>query len=386
MNEQIITSILDTDLYKLTMQQVVFHQYPNAIVSYEFRCRNNGVKLGFLVDEIKDQLRQWTYMKLMSSEKAYLQNNVNFLASDYIDFLDGFRFNPDLVNVYEKDGDLYIYVKGSWLDTILFEVPLLATVNELYFRHKTDFRSLRGRGEMNLKDKINMIRKHPRIIISEFGTRRRYSRDWQMYVLQELIKWCPQVTGTSNVKLAMCMGIKAHGTMAHEYISAHLALVDNIRQAQKRAFHVWQQEYDDNLGTALTDTFTSKAFFMDFDKTLSRSFTGVRHDSGDPIKFGLNVIEHYKKMGIDPRTKTIVYSDGLDIPKAIEIFETFTGLIGLSFGIGTNLTNDLGTNPLNIVMKLVECNGKPVVKLSDVEGKHIGDKNVIEDVKKVYEL
>ena len=386
MNEQIITSILDTDLYKLTMQQVVFHQYPTAKVAYEFRCRNKDIKLGYLVDKIGGEICDWDLMSLTTNEFYYLRDKIPFLSPDYLDYLSKFRFNPNYVSVLDINGDLVIKINGPWVDTILFEVPLLATINELHFRHTSDFKSIQGRGIANLKDKMNLLKNHPRIVISEFGTRRRYSKGWQKYVLGELVKFCPQVMGTSNVGLAMDFGIKAVGTMAHEYISAHLALVDNVRQAQKRALHVWQQEYDDNLGIALTDTFTTKAFFTDFDKTLTKSFAGLRHDSGDPIKFGLNAIEHYKKMGVDPRTKMLVFSDGLDIPTSIQIFETFTGLIGVSFGIGTNLTNDLGINALNIVIKLVECNGKPVVKLSDNEGKHIGDKDVIEKVKEAYGL
>jgi nicotinate phosphoribosyltransferase len=182
----------------------------------------------------------------------------------------------------------------------------------------------------------------------------------------------------------MDIGIKPIGTMAHEYFSAHLAFVDNLRIAQKRALYVWLQEYGTNLGIALTDTFTTKAFFEDFGMVLAQTFSGVRHDSGDPIKFGENVIKHYQKLCIDPKTKTIVFSDGLNIPEAIQIFKHFVGRIGVSFGIGTNLTNDLGPTPLNIVIKLIECNGIPVVKLSDNPGKAIGDPDMVQTVRKTY--
>lgn len=387
MNKPIITSIIDTDLYKLSMQKVVLHQYPKANVAYQFKCRNENVRLGYLVDEIRNELEQWEEIKLTESEKLFINEKLPFLKGDYVDYLSNFRFNPDWVDIRNgEDGDLLIDIRGLWLDTILFEVPLLSTINELHFRHTTDFASIRGRGIANLKDKINMLKNHPRITISEFGTRRRYSKNWQNLVYQELIRNCPQIIGTSNVKMAMDYGTGCQGTVAHEYFSAHLALVDNIRQAQKRALHVWQQEYDKDLGTALTDTFTTKAFWMDFDKTLTENFSSIRHDSGDPIKFGWEAIEHYKKMGVNPKTKTLVFSDGLNIPKAINIFETFTGLIGVSFGIGTSLSNDLGVTPLNIVIKLVECNGKPVVKLSDEKGKNIGDVRVIEEIKKAYGL
>lgn len=384
MSETIITSMIDTDLYKLTMAQVVLHQYHTAKVAYEFRCRNKGVKLGYLAEELRQQIEQWRYIRLTLEEKYYLTNKIPYLSDDYVEFLSEYRFNPDLVNISVKNDDLIIRIDGPWVDTILFEVPLLATINELHFRHTSDFRSIQGRGQTNLKDKINMISKHPRMAISEFGTRRRYSKEWQKYVLTELVKHCPQIKGTSNVRLAMELNIKAQGTMAHEIFSAHLALVDNISTAQKRTLYSWMQEYGRNLGTALADTFTSDAFFRDFDEVLSNDFSSVRHDSGDPIKFGWKTIDHYKKMSIDPRTKSIIFSDGLNVPKAIEIFETFTGLIGVSFGIGTNLSNDLGCDSLNIVIKLVECNGIPVVKISDEPGKAIGNKEMVERVKKAY--
>ena len=381
----IITSIIDTDLYKFTMQQTVFHQYPFADAVYEFRCRNKNVKLGYLATEVRAEVNAWSKIFLSGEEADYLKT-IPFLTPDYIDYLSWYRFDPKLVDIKDINGDLIIKIKGRWLDTILFEVPLLATINELHFRNTTNFENLKQAGNTRLTYKIEMLRAFPRIIISEFGTRRRYSKDWQKHILGELARTSPQVCGTSNILLAKEFGIKAVGTMAHEYISAHLALVDNIRQAQKRAFHVWQQEYDENLGIALTDTFTSKAFFMDFDKTLSKSFAGVRHDSGDPIQFGWDVIAHYKSMGIDPRTKTIVFSDGLDIPKAVEIYLTFTGLIGISFGIGTNLTNDLGVDALNIVIKMLMCNGKDVVKLSDIKGKHVGDEALISRIENDYGL
>jgi nicotinate phosphoribosyltransferase len=203
-----------------------------------------------------------------------------------------------------------------------------------------------------LVPKVEMLKGHPRLTFTDFGTRRRFSRAVHKAVLEYLKKNCPNLIGTSNVWLARELGLRAIGTVAHEWFMAHLALVDRIELAQKRALHVWQQEYGENLGTALTDTFTTAAFWRDFDVVLSRGFGGVRHDSADPFKFGWDAIEHYKTMGIDPRTKSIIFSDSLDFPKMIELFETFVGLIGVGFGIGTNLTNDLGFEALSIVIKL----------------------------------
>lgn len=385
MKDQIIDSILQTDLYKLTMQQCVFHQYPNATVRYKFVCRNKNVKLGFLADRVREEVGLMETLRLTAAEHDYL-STIPFLRPDYIDFLSMYRFFAGQVDISCRDGDLVIIIQGPWVETILWEVPILAIVNELYCRTligiTTEYRARKA----NLREKIELIKQFPRFTLTDFGTRRRYSRDWQRYVVETLKENCPQLVGTSNVKLAMDLGLRAIGTMAHEYISAHLALVDNIGEAQKRALHVWLQEYDANLGHALTDTFTTKAFFQDFDKTLTNAFQGLRHDSGDPIEFGHKAIEHYKKMGVDPKTKSLVFSDGLDVPKAIQIYKEFTGLIGLGFGIGTNLTNDVGLTPLNIVIKMVECNGKGVAKISDNITKAIGDQALIERLMVVYGL
>jgi len=382
--EQIITSILDSDTYKFSMQQCVFHQYPNASSRYIFKCRNEKIKLGFLVEQIQEQVNAMAGLSLSQDEEFYCRETLSFMSDDYFDYLRNYRFNPSQVAMDNVNGELVIEIEGPWVEAILWEVPLLAIVNELYFRETSDFKTVEGAGIRNLKDKINLIRQYPTLVIAEFGTRRRYSSGWQRYVLSDLVKNCPQVVGTSNVKLAMDLDIKPIGTMAHEYISAHLVLVDNYRQSQKRALHVWLQEFGTNLGIALTDTFTTKAFFEDFDIVLAREFSGLRHDSGDPIVFGENAIAHYQKLGIDPKSKTIVFSDGLDIPSAIDIYKKFVGRVGVSFGIGTNLTNSLGPKSLNIVIKLVGCNGKDVVKLSDNTGKAIGNSEVVEEVRKAY--
>ena len=380
----IIDSILQTDLYKLTMQQLVLHQYPNADVAYRFKCRNNGIKIGFLAHTVRARIKEMANLALTQEEEFYLAEELPFLSADYIDYLRNYRFNPDQVKVSKVDEDIEIEIRGPWVETILWEVPVLAIVNEVYFNETSDFKTIEAEGIRRLKDKMNLIRQYPTMTIAEFGTRRRYSNLWQQKVLRELHLNCPQIVGTSNVRLAMDIGIKPIGTMAHEYFSAHLALVENLRTAQKRALYVWLQEYGTDLGIALTDTFTTKAFFEDFDIVLARAFSGVRHDSGDPIEFGENVIKHYQKLCIDPKAKIIVFSDGLDIPEAIRIFKHFVGRIGVSFGIGTNLTNDLGPTPLNIVIKLIECNGIPVVKLSDNPGKAIGDPDMIQRVRKTY--
>jgi len=384
--EPIVTSMIDTDSYKINMQNYVFKQHPLAEVEYDFVCRNKDVNLGFLKDEIVEQVNNLRDIRLTKQEADYLRA-VRFLSKEYLDFLENFEFNPEKHVIIESvDKKLFIKIKGKWIDTILYEVPILAIVNELYFRETSEFNTIRGVGERNLRDKINLIRQYPTFHFADFGTRRRYSKAWQEYVVKELKRHCPQLIGTSNVKLAMELGIKAIGTIAHEIIQCNLAFVDDIRQAQKRAFYTWMETYGTDNGIALSDTFTTKAFFKDFDFVLANNFQGVRQDSGSPIEFGRNMINHYKKMGIDPITKTIVFSDGLTVPKAIEIYKEFVGLIGVSFGIGTSLTNDLSVTPLNIVIKVTRCNGLPVIKLSDDITKAIGDKEMIEKVKKAYDI
>jgi len=383
---QIITSILDNDLYKISMGQAVHHQYPNAIGKYVFTCRNKGVKLGFLAPLVTEQIEAMKILSLSQREECFLRQQLGFLTEDYLEYFRDYRFRPNQVNVENVNGDLSIEIDGLWFETIFWEVPILAIVNELYFRETTEITSIQGKGRANLTDKIALIRQYPRFVFAEFGTRRRYSKDWQQYVLEELKAHLPQLVGTSNIKFAMDFDIKPIGTQAHEWFMAHLGLVDNIEQAQKRALHVWLQEYDNCLGTALTDTFTTAAFFRDFGNVLANEFSGVRHDSGDAIEFGHNVINHYKNLGIDPRTKTIIFSDGLNVPSAIRIYKEFTGLIGVSFGIGTNLSNDLGATPLNIVIKLMELNGTPLVKLSDNAGKTMGDEEMVQKVKEAYKV
>jgi len=399
MNNQIITSVLDSDLYKFTMQQCVLHQYPEVAVGYEFRCRNKDVKLGFLADEIREQVDAMKNLCLTPEERNYLLLSCPFLTSDYLDYLTEYRFDRGQVNVGTWNGNLLIGIDGKWVDNILWEVPILAIVNELYFSHLTTKDNNRVEcceiGYDRLNEKIEMLKPYPNFKFAEFGTRRRFSKDWQNIVVKNLVEKCHNIIGTSNVALAMETGLKPIGTVAHEWFSAHLSLVADVKNAQKKAMYTWLMEYDNDLGIVLTDTFTTDAFFRDFGTILSNAFEGLRHDSGDPIEFGYKAIKHYKGMNIDPKTKSLVFSDGLDIPEALRIYREFTGLIGVSFGIGTDLTNDcslkpLATSPhptrLNIVIKAIHCNNKPVVKLSDNPSKAIGDKNMIEKVKKAYRV
>lgn len=385
--EPIITNLTDLDLYKITMLQVIWRQHPNAFVKYAFKCRQASLKLGYLAPEIIKQLANLKNLKFTEEEINFLTEK-KYLKRDFIEFLKTYSIDPSLVKVEDKNKELVVTIEGKWIDTILFETYILSIVNELYYRGlSSSLKDILEEADIRLTNKMERLHKYPKVKISEFGTRRRFAKYWQEYVLRRMIAEMPtNLVGTSNVYLAMKYGIPCHGTMAHEYLSAHLALVDNLKEAQKRALYSWLQEYDNDLGTALTDTFTTDAFFRDFGHVLSNGFSGLRHDSGDPYVFAKKAIDHYKKMGIDPRTKTLIFSDSLDIPKAIQIWSTFAGDIGLAFGIGTNLSCDMTAliDGLRIVIKLIECNGKPVVKLSDDISKAMGDEEMIEKVKKAY--
>jgi nicotinate phosphoribosyltransferase len=381
------------------MLQAFYHQYPNAVGRWEFKCRNEDVKLGPLVNQVREQIDMLADVRVTKADTDYLMGLGYFKQSFLKWFGTEFQLDPTLVSVGVKDGDLEIIAEGKLIDINIFEVYILSIVNELYFNSLVDpvIDQACGRtggapllnyqiGMDRLDQKIKSLKDYPNLKFAEFGTRRRYSKRWQANVVSRLVSNCPNIVGTSNVHLAKKFNIKPIGTVAHEFSMAHLSFVDRLEQAQGRALHVWRQEYDQSLGIALSDTFTTDAFLRDFGFSVARAYDGVRHDSGCPFEFGHKMIEHYKSIGIDPRRKAIIFSDGLDIPLAIKIWKEFAGLISVSFGIGTNFSNDVGIKPLNIVMKLLECNGKPTIKLSDNVGKAMGDAKMIEMVKEAYKV
>jgi nicotinate phosphoribosyltransferase len=387
-------NLLDTDLYKFSMGQLVFNQYPDVNVKYEFKCRTKGIRFTeSMIYDIKQMLNQ-IRGKHVSVDQFDFISKIPYIKYQYKEWLEALSkracgvFGESYVEVKEilDDPAIEIIAYGPWKNAIFWEVHVLSVVNEVYFKHtcRENKDRLYKQGEKILAEKVEMLKEYPFLKLAEFGTRRRFSAEWQEYVVYYLSENCKNLVGTSNMYFAYKYGLKPIGTMAHEYISAHLQLVPNIKEAQKRALYVWLQEYDGDLGIALTDTFTTDAFFKDFGKTLTRSFDGLRHDSGCPYEFGEKAIKHYESMGVDPLVKTLVFSDGLDIQKAIEIYKHFNSRIKVSFGIGTNLTNDLGVEPINIVMKLVEVNGGPVIKLSDNIQKAIGDMEMIKKIKQAY--
>ncbi len=387
----IITSLLDTDLYKFTMMQVVLHHFPEAQVEYRFRCRDDAVDLSPYIGEIEAEIRALCDVRFTRRELDYLRS-WRFFKSDFVDLLGLFNLDERFVKVSRIPGsprEIDITIKGPWLHTILFEVPVLAIVSEVYNRSVTPHPDL-NEGRRRLAAKIaqaNTVR-DGEFRIADYGTRRRFSRAWQDEVVRTLKSDLPlHFVGTSNVRCAMENGLTPLGTMAHEYLQACQAVGPRLRDSQVFAFNMWAREYRGDLGIALSDVCGMDAFLRDFDLFFCKLFDGVRHDSGDPFEWGEKLIAHYEKMRIDPRTKTMVFSDSLNIPLAMRLFEYFKGRSRTSFGIGTNLTNDLGYAPLPIVIKMTRCNGQPVAKISDEPSKAMDyDPSYVAYLREVFQV
>ncbi|AOY93352.1 nicotinate phosphoribosyltransferase [Cupriavidus sp. USMAA2-4] len=373
----IISSLLDTDLYKFTMMQVVLHHFPAAHVEYRFKCRNAGVDLTPYVDEIRAEVAQLCQLRFTEEELEYLRG-LRFIKSDFVDFLGLFHLNEKYVHIAPSakgGGEIDITIRGPWLHTILFEVPLLAIINEVYFRRTQPAADLEeGRRRLEAKLALLTVPAHADCVIADYGSRRRFSRDWQEEVLLTMQGTLGhQMAGTSNVHFARQHKMIPLGTMAHEYLQACQSLGPRLRDSQVFALETWAKEYRGDLGIALSDTYGFDAFLRDFDLYFCKLFDGVRHDSGDPVAWGERMLAHYAANRVDARSRTLIFSDSLDIPRVIELFERFRGRCRLAFGVGTNLTNDLGYTPLQIVIKMVRCNGQPVAKLSDAPEKTMCD-------------
>ena len=387
----IIRSLLDTDLYKFTMMQVVLHHFPGAQVEYRFRCRTPGVDLAAHREEIAHEIADLAELRFNEAELEYLRA-LRFMKSDFVDFLGLFHFNRKYIRVAPgaAAGEIDIVIRGPWLHTILYEIPVLAIVSEVYFRRTQPGADL-AEGRRRLREKIALlggVEPALEFRISDFGTRRRFSLAWHEEIIRTLKTEAPQYfAGTSNVLLAMRHGVTPLGTLAHEYMQACQALGPRLRDAQVFALDKWAQEYRGDLGIALSDTYGTDAFLRDFDVYFCKLFDGARHDSGDPFAWGEKMIEHYRRNRVDPRTKTLIFSDQLSFPLAIEIARRFHGRAKTAFGIGTNLTNDVGFEPINIVIKMTECNGQPVAKVSDAPGKTVStDPGYLAYLRQVYGL
>ena len=342
----IITSLLDTDLYKFSMMQVVLHQFPGAQVEYRFKCRSRGVDLSPYIHEIRDEIRHLCSLRFTPGELSYLRG-LRFLKSDYVDLLRLFQLDEGFIDVRpapDVECGVDITIRGPWLHTILFEVPVLAIVSEVWFRNTRPGKDT-SEGVRRLEEKMALVRDHPDrdFKISDFGTRRRFSRQWQGTVLETLRNGLgDRITGTSNLHFAMRIGMIPLGTMAHEYLQACQAVGPRLRDSQRFAFDKWAEEYRGDLGIALTDVCGMDAFLRDFDLFFCKLFDGVRHDSGDPFEWGEKMLAHYQRMRVDARGKTFVFSDSLNVPLCIKLYDRFKGRCKPGFGLGTNLTNDLG--------------------------------------------
>jgi nicotinate phosphoribosyltransferase len=375
----IIKSLLDTDFYKFTMMQAVLHHYPAAMVRYAFKWRNweemnLRVSPKDFVGRLKKELDCLCQLRFTEDELQYLRT-IPFFKPDFIEYIRNFRLNRSYISAYTKDDEIKIDISGPWVSTILFEVPVLAIVSQLYTDNnnimKANWLSV---ARENLSGKINylsnQLRFDQKFLFADFGTRRRADIEWHREVLDTLVEKIPyRLVGTSNVLAAKELNIKPIGTMAHEWLQAHQQLGSRLIDSQKTALQTWADEYRGELGIALSDCITFDAFLKDFDRYFGLLFEGCRHDSGDPIWWVEKLIAHYKSLRIDPKTKQAVFSDGLTFELAVRLFSMFNTSIQTSFGIGTHLTNDAGFTAPQIVIKMVECMDMPVAKVSDSTGK-----------------
>ena len=380
------------------MLQVVLHKFPQTHSVYHFRCRNledTVYPLADILDDLNEQLDHLCRLKFAEDELLYLRS-LRFIKSDFVDYLELFQLKRRFIKAgIDREGRLDIWVEGPMVQAMMFEIFVLAIVNELYFKRIRSDEVL-AEGERRLKAKVGLIRQYkaeqnpddPPFLVSDFGTRRRYSFAWQKHVIETLHEAVPEVfRGTSNVLIAKQLGIFPIGTMAHEFLQAFQALDVRLRDFQKAALETWVQEYRGDLGIALTDVVGMDAFLRDFDLYFAKLFDGLRHDSGDPYEWGDKAYAHYKKLKIDSRSKMLTFSDGLNLEKAWSLHNYFKDRFQVSFGIGTNLTNDMGQTPLNIVLKLVECNGQSVAKISDSPGKTMTDNDTfLAYFRQVYDI
>ncbi|ROL75531.1 nicotinate phosphoribosyltransferase [Pseudomonas vranovensis] len=389
----IIQNLLDTDFYKITMMQAVLHNYPNAEVEWEFRCRNSEDLTPYLA-EIRYQIEQLAEVSITQDQLAYL-GRIPFIKPDFIRFLSLFRFNLRYVHVGIDDaGQLAIRLRGPWLHVILYEIPLLAIVSEVRNRYRYREVVMEQVGE-RLYEKLDWLKAEASpaelagLQLADFGTRRRFSYRVQEHVVHTLKQDFPgRFVGTSNVHLARELDIKPIGTMAHEWFMAHQQLGPRLIDSQVAALECWVKEYRGLLGIALTDCIDMDAFLKDCDLYFAKLFDGLRHDSGDPLLWANKAIAHYEKLGIDPKSKTLVFSDGLNFAKTLHLYRELSPRINVSFGIGTNLTCDIpGVEPMNIVIKMTACNGAPVAKISDSPGKtQCRDENFVSYLKHVFKV
>ncbi len=385
-----LNSILDNDFYKITMQNAVVKLFPGSVVKYEFINRGkHQFPEGFDV-ALREAVNKMAELKLTKDEKKFMARTCPYIDLPYLDFLEGYHYDPSEVKIHQEGTELSVVVEGLWYRTILWEVPLLALISELHYEMNHMERDSNEVVMSKTIEKADALAKLG-VNFAEFGTRRRHSHKVQNLVMEALTQKNESTfIGSSNVHFAMKYGVKPIGTHAHEWFMFHAAEY-GFKMANELALEHWVDVYRGDLGVALSDTYTTDVFFQQFDKKFAKLFDGVRHDSGDPLEFADKTIAHYQNNGINPLFKYIIFSDGLNLEKVEEITNYCSGKIGISFGIGTNLTNDVGLKPMNIVMKLIGVqapNGEwiPTVKLSDEHGKYTGDPKMIELAKEFLRI
>ena len=366
--DPIVISLLDTDLYKFNMDQVIFHKHTDLCGKYYFKCRNEGVRFTpEMLEEINAQIDHLCTLRFRKDELNYLRS-IRFIKNDYVEFLRLWRPIREYVSTsLSKDGELSIIVDGPLFSAMQFEIHLLEIVNEVYFRMSYDYDKLLKSAEEKLNKKIEALNDGTYTFkFAEFGCRRRLSREWEDVVVRRMSTETDKCIGTSNVYLAMKYNLTPIGTYAHEFVQMYQG-IDRYPLAYTNhyAMRDWYDEYDGDNGTALTDTITTDLFLLDFNRSNVNNYNGVRHDSGDPYEWGEKIIKHYESYGVDPRTKQLLFSDSLDFDRAQKLFDYFKDRAKVAFGIGTFCSNDTCVDPLNIVIKLQYVNDKPVAKLSD---------------------
>ena len=381
----IIQSVLDTDLYKFTTSYAYSKLYPRAYGQFRFIDRGKTTYPQGFAEELKKELQEMSKLALTKDEASFLSRELPYLPPTYIDFVRGFRFDPEEVKVeQDAEGHLSIIAEGLLYRVTLWETPILALVSELYYKMLGAQPDMEYT-ERTIISKARKLAEHG-ITFSMFGMRRRFSAAIEDRVTELLKEHAAgYLFGTSNVYYAYKHGLRVSGTHPHEWIQFHGAMF-GYKMANYMAMEDWINVYDGDLGTVLTDTYTTDVFMRNFSKKHAMLFTSLRHDSGDPLQFTEKVIARYRELRVDPTIKYIIFSDGLDPERAIEIANYCKGRIGASFGIGTNFSNDVGNgvHPMNIVMKLWKCKmtekerWNPCVKLSDVDGKHTGEPEEIE--------
>lgn len=371
----IVNYMTDTDMYKFTMMQAYLHHCPNEKVVWKWKCRSKGVDLTKLITKIRAEINHVCKLRFQQFELDWFRNGPqhDLFSEDFIDYLERFQLNAKYFNIgVNSNHELEITAEGPILQTTLFEIYTMQIIQELYMRTQNIDLEKARKNRAKAVNKLNKATKAGmKFRYADFGGRRRYSFDWQDETIGYMVKNCLSFSGTSNVYFAIKYGITAIGTYAHEMYAVYQGM-RNVRlsEAQRAVFDVWTKEYRGNLGIALSDNFGFRAFLNDFDLYYAKLFDGCRHDSGNPFKWGDMLIEHYKKLRIDPRTKVACFSDSLDVEKMIDLAAYFNDRILVTFGVGTYFMATItGGSPISMVMKIVKCNGYHVVKLSDAIGK-----------------